>query len=428
MAQALEWQPRGCITTPSSAPAPPPAPSKLLLSRCTATHFLAAVTAALDALPSGRVLLVYLSADRALPTDEADTAKSVDMRDATPQERVAQLPEANLLLFPASQGGEAITSPSRAGAEADGAAALPHTASLAAMPPAGSATLQPIVRPTAEVDRVSTASPPSAVTGSVAEPRAPLSASAMLNTSEGVAAHPVVSSDDDDVSTATAAPASLPPFAASPAQGAAASDSPAAAAAVVTAQQVLLPSDLLGLTRKRLFLIIDSNAAPHFAELAEQPLVYTPLLLLSPPCARLRETDAARAEQLFTLFLTDPLLALVRATGCLATPALLAEVTHLLDGALAAADGELTVAAASPAWAHVLLDPFARRLLTRFALCRAVLARLQGAADVVELSGLPTALPELPAALAPEGGCLDTAVPPLLALLSAGVPQASIVA
>ena len=51
---------------------------------------------------------------------------------------------------------------------------------------------------------------------------------------------------------------------------------------IVSAQQVLLAGDLQCLTRKRLLLVVDSDNAAVFQQLAERPLTHAPLMLLSP--------------------------------------------------------------------------------------------------------------------------------------------------
>lgn len=149
----------------------------------------------------------------------------------------------------------------------------------------------------------------------------------------------------------------------------------------------------------------------------------------------------AQVESVFAMFLSDPVLALVRLFGLDATPelveALQGAVEHTLERAHAAVAADLPVPDGSFAgdgsgtsvlcgpWCHVLLDLFAQRLVLRFALCRAVFARLAGAApskDGADGSGfrdagptgadgaavgkhsqqLPRALPDLPAGLAPS--------------------------
>jgi hypothetical protein len=61
-----------------------------------------------------------------------------------------------------------------------------------------------------------------------------------------------------------------------------ASSSGEAVLPVTSAQQLLLPSDLLGMTRKRLLLIVDSDRANVFEQLRQDFLSFRPFLLLSP--------------------------------------------------------------------------------------------------------------------------------------------------
>lgn len=130
------------------------------------------------------------------------------------------------------------------------------------------------------------------------------------------------------------------------------------------------------------------------------------------------------SEQLFTLFLMHPVLALVRLTGCEVSAATVAELSSVVDTALddlrcsvappaaAAAgpaadarrsgsqDSQLQTESDQP-WRGVLHDPFGSRLILRFALLRGFLRGLQGVSmATLDIQGWPRALPELPEELA----------------------------
>jgi hypothetical protein len=63
---------------------------------------------------------------------------------------------------------------------------------------------------------------------------------------------------------------------------------------VASVQQLLLPSDLLGFTRKRMFLVMDSDSARLFEGLRRDTLAFSPLLLLSPE--RLRRVQPPETQ------------------------------------------------------------------------------------------------------------------------------------
>lgn len=153
------------------------------------------------------------------------------------------------------------------------------------------------------------------------------------------------------------------------------------------------------------------------------------------PFCKLTSIDAsavwlqAEPEQLFTLFLTNPVLAFFRLTGCPPSAKLLLSVDKAIcractylrqrvqDTALGHSDSEDP---ASP-WAEVFADPFAERLIVRFALCRAALARLQAGPDkAVSVAREAIARPELPAALALDEEGLLGHIDRLLGLVKAG--------
>ena len=124
--------------------------------------------------------------------------------------------------------------------------------------------------------------------------------------------------------------------------------------------------------------------------------------------------QAAPAEQLFTLFLANPVLAFVRLSGCTPTASVLSKLEERVDDAhqhlqscVAPQHGASERGSGEDdglAWTAALADPFAGRLIVRFALCRAVLAWLacDGRGDGISVSGEPVAHPSLPSALSAD--------------------------
>lgn len=175
-------------------------------------------------------------------------------------------------------------------------------------------------------------------------------------------------------------------------------------------------------------------------------------------CVRLHTVTAAcvcaQAESVFAMFLSDPVLALVRLFSLDATPELVEAVQCAVEKTLTrahaavtadlpvpdgsfAGDGSGTPSHSGAPWDHVLLDLFAQRIVLRFALCRAVFARVgggrprkdgadgsdfrddrtacaDGAAAGKHSPQLPRALPDLPAGLAPSAADLAHDVDVLL--------------
>lgn len=131
--------------------------------------------------------------------------------------------------------------------------------------------------------------------------------------------------------------------------------------------------------------------------------------------------QAASEAQYFTLFLTNPVLAFVRLSGCTAT----ADLMERLDAKVRAAHNALDACArdaqrdAWGAWSAPLACPFARRLIVRFALCAAALRWLAAQADgSVEVAGEARALPALPEEFRAQGPELERAVSGIWELLT----------
>jgi hypothetical protein len=153
------------------------------------------------------------------------------------------------------------------------------------------------------------------------------------------------------------------------------------------------------------------------------------------PCCRPPSTDAgivwlqvAEPDQLFTLFLTNPVLAFFRLTGCPASAELLLSVdkaicsacNHLCQRVQDTALGNGDSGEPASPWAEIFADPFAERLIVRFALCRAALARLQAGPDeAVCVAGEAIASPELPVVLAADDEGLLEHINEVLGLVQA---------
>lgn len=147
----------------------------------------------------------------------------------------------------------------------------------------------------------------------------------------------------------------------------------------------LYPADLAPLTRRRLFVVVDADAARQFHLLSgygpcgPTPGGETPVVLAAAPSAPPRAPPESKHGRFFTLFLTNP------ATGARALCGLplssevrgedsreaerraLERVAETLLEADAAG-------ALDPAWSDAVGDPFTRRFATHFALCRALVA------------------------------------------------------
>ena len=275
MSQALEWQPAGGVSASEAvlAAAPPAAPNKVTLFRCTATHVAAALASTVDALPSGKVMLCYVSGDQALgaqqAVSQADVAKGsgagADARANAQQgaQSVAsaghlqQLAHEGVLLFPSPK-----HMPAAAGTHATGVSqlhsALNGTAAAAADASQGLEQIPDALRDLS----LSTEPAHDKPTATRPAPEENNSQSATTDEMKAVAPRTVVSS-----------------------------------------QQLLLPQDLVGLTRKRLLLVVDSDNAQAFAQVAARPLTHAPLLLLSPQ--RIRRCRASSDQVLLHCIIRD---------------------------------------------------------------------------------------------------------------------------
>lgn len=181
----------------------------------------------------------------------------------------------------------------------------------------------------------------------------------------------------------------------------------------------LYPADLVPLTRRRLFVVVDADAARQFHLLSGRgpcgptPGGETPAVLAAPPSAPPRAPPESKNGRFFTLFLTDP-AAGARALCGLSGPS--AERARERESPSAASDAEralervagalLEAEAAGtlhPAWSDAARDPFTRRFTAHFVLCRALVAAHATTKGDEEESGdglsrfAPTCSPPLPA-------------------------------
>lgn len=131
--------------------------------------------------------------------------------------------------------------------------------------------------------------------------------------------------------------------------------------------------------------------------------------------------QASAEAQYFTLFLTNPVLAFVRLSGCHAT----AELMERLDTKVAAAHDALYACAKDAqrdvwgAWSACLACPFARRLIVRFASCSAALRWLHAhKGSDVEVTGAAEAIPPLPDAVDAQGAELEQSIADIWELLT----------
>jgi hypothetical protein len=254
MSQTLEWQPSGAVSSGGTeaghgAPAAPLAPRKVLLFRCSATRWLSAANVTLDALPSGKALLIYIGADSA-PSGH-DCTPSCHTATAAPEQRAHALAEGGLLLCPCPSPASTRPEPSGLAGNCDDLQTVRPWQSKSIDLPRPSSGMHDTHPKTLE-------GPEAAHAGQIAD------SVASENNSE--TSLPPVAERSSEAGPATAGvPRNVPPS---------------------TAQQLLLPSDLIGLTRKRLLLVVDSDNARVFEGISERSLVYTPLLLLSPASIR----------------------------------------------------------------------------------------------------------------------------------------------
>lgn len=197
----------------------------------------------------------------------------------------------------------------------------------------------------------------------------------------------------------------------------------------------LCPGDIASMTRRPLMLVCESDDAALFG-CVQSPFAMPFVALLapskypagmdrgrivvSPPFAADRARAAADDDSstvasfgnLFTLFLTDPLTAIVRLCGASsaqwsekravrAKAALVDCLQHTLRQLR-----EPRMAEEAPDWAAFAFDDCAALFIAKYALCRVVLARCQRVPNKPEYA--PTCTPPLPADVDPPLVLLET--------------------
>lgn len=177
------------------------------------------------------------------------------------------------------------------------------------------------------------------------------------------------------------------------------------------------PCDLIPLTRRPLFLVVDSNNSHSFKVIHGAEKGETTAMLLSPvsqPSAVTATGDSARYQNgsLFTMFLTAPVQAfcyLIGISGMNIERDAYNKAEKLFSVSLSEFEAILvTSVALHPVWIEVMGDPFLRRLLLRFIFCRAVLALYTPTNSEEEY--LPACLPHLPESVCPNSMVSQSAV------------------
>ncbi|WIA13478.1 hypothetical protein OEZ85_007056 [Tetradesmus obliquus] len=168
----------------------------------------------------------------------------------------------------------------------------------------------------------------------------------------------------------------------------------------------LLPEDLLHLTRRSLFLVVDSDNSSSFMRLQGCEIGQQAFCLMSPTQRPYELGEASKAGNLLTMFLTGPLMGF-----CLAAGNTDPSIQQLVDlqSAMNSVMGEWAAlllrsfqapgAPKSP-WSVVFRDALLRRLTLRFVLCRAALTLHTSVGG--NPANLPRVFPELPKEVAPD--------------------------
>lgn len=149
----------------------------------------------------------------------------------------------------------------------------------------------------------------------------------------------------------------------------------------------LYPADLAPLTRRRLFVVVDADAARQFHLLSgygpcgPTPGGETPVVLAAAPSAPPNAPPESKHGRFFTLFLTNPAAGARALCGLsLSSEVFLGEddkrdtarvTLERVAETLLEADA---AGALDPAWSDAVGDPFTLRFAAHFALCRALVA------------------------------------------------------
>jgi len=176
-------------------------------------------------------------------------------------------------------------------------------------------------------------------------------------------------------------------------------------------EHLLLPQDLLPLTRRRLMLVVDSNAAAEMASLQGKEHGYPVVALLSPSHRPSAFGDYRKTGSLFTMFLSAPVMAFCLSMGVTGPS------TQQLKGLQDAVDGALhdvavvlqqALPSGGPndgvhgcgAWNLPFQDLMLRNYITRFILARGVWAHHRASTGRPECQAL--CFPPLPPEVDPS--------------------------
>ncbi|KAK3233821.1 hypothetical protein CYMTET_55906 [Cymbomonas tetramitiformis] len=170
--------------------------------------------------------------------------------------------------------------------------------------------------------------------------------------------------------------------------------------------QYLHVSDLVPLTRKSIFLIVDSDNSAAFGALCGNERGDPAMCLLSPASQPQEFGRPERMGRLFTLFLSSPLIALCYVLG---VGHLTRDTFTLLKRTTASifrkwADALRSTTQTQSPWTRVLDDVFLRQLVMRYLLCKAVFTLHGDYSAVPEYQ--PQCCPPMPPELAPDSGII----------------------
>lgn len=174
------------------------------------------------------------------------------------------------------------------------------------------------------------------------------------------------------------------------------------------ADSCLLPEDLVHLTRRSLFLVIDSDNSNSFMRLHGAEIGQTCFCLMSPTQRPYELGEAAKAGNLLTMFLTGPLMGFCLASGNTdPSTQQLVDLQATMNSVMGEWAALLLRAFQAPGpkspWSVVFRDALLRRVTLRFVLCRAALSLHTAVGS--NPAHLPRVFPDLPkevAADAPE--------------------------
>ncbi|BBN04326.1 hypothetical protein MPTK1_3g03670 [Marchantia polymorpha subsp. ruderalis] len=180
----------------------------------------------------------------------------------------------------------------------------------------------------------------------------------------------------------------------------------------------LYPSDLLPFTRRPLVIVIDSDNSPAFEVISGQERGESAALLLSPTLQPVDDrgstatSSSANGGNLFSFFLTAPLLAFCRVIGVNSStlPPGVYEQLEKLVSQLSSQWGDHLASSSTIhfTWSRILNDSFLRQLIFRFAFCRSTFCLHTLFRNKQEY--IPRCLPVLPEEASPTSKILETGI------------------